>query len=78
VLALNFKLLRNSPPGGGTRDLLKASYSLLHIRERMWKCVFHNMGCVITIGNIYTIHVPLSQLENLINDLPLHNKTVNS
>jgi len=40
--------------------LLEASYSLLRLRERTRKCVFHVMGCVITIGYTYTIHVQLS------------------
>ena len=46
-------LLRNGPSGGGTRDLLKASYSLSRIWERTRKCVFHIVGCVITIGYVY-------------------------
>jgi len=53
-------VLRNDPPGGGTRDLLKASYSLLRMRGRTRKCVFYIMGRVITIGYAYTVHVPLS------------------
>jgi len=52
--------LRNDPLGGGTRDLLKASYSLLRMRGRTRKCVFYIMGRVITIGYAYTVHVPLS------------------
>jgi len=53
-------VLRNDPLGGGTRDLLKASYSLLRIRGRTRKCAFHIMGCVVTIGYTYTVHVLLS------------------
>jgi len=53
-------MLQNGPSGRGTRDLLEASYSLLRIRERRWKCVFYIMDCVITIGYIYTVSVPLS------------------
>jgi len=53
-------VLRNDPPGGGTRDLLKASYSLLRMGGRTQTCVFYIMGCVITIGYVYTVHVPLS------------------
>jgi len=52
-------VLRNDPPGGGMRDLLKASYSLLRMRGRTRKCVFYIMGCVIKIGYTYTVHVPL-------------------
>ena len=50
-------VLRNDPPGGGTRYLLKDSYSLLRIRGRTRMCVFCIMGCVITIGYAYTVHV---------------------
>jgi len=53
-------VLRNDPPGGGTWDLLRASYSLLRMRERTRMCVFYIMGCVITIGYAYTVHVLLS------------------
>jgi len=53
-------VLRNDPPGGGSRDLLEASYSLLRMRGRTRKCVFYIMGCVITIGYTYTVHVLLS------------------
>ena len=35
-------------------------YSLLRMREPMGKCVFHIMGCVITIGYTYTVDVSLS------------------
>jgi len=42
------------------RDLLKASYSLLRMRGRTRMCVFYIIGCVITIGYGYTVHVPLS------------------
>ena len=53
-------VLRYDPPGGATRDLLKASYSLLRMRGRTRMCVFYIMGCVITIGYAYTVYVPLS------------------
>jgi len=53
-------VLRYDPPGGATRDLLKASYSLLRMRGRTRMCVFYIMGCVITIEYAYTVYVPLS------------------
>ena len=53
-------VLSYDPSGGATRDLLKASYSLLRMRGCTRMCVFYIMGCVITIGYAYTVYVPLS------------------
>jgi len=37
-------VLRYNPPGGATRDLLKASYSLLRMTGCTRMCVFYIMG----------------------------------
>ena len=66
------ELLRNGPLGGGiARDVRDVPTHYCGYGMYV-EVSIHIMAYIITIGYIYTVPVPLSYFENLIDNLLLH------